>query len=487
MKPVQVFLFMVTLFLCLGVISLVFPREGIRVGEIYTVDYPSLKDLFTLDTIQEKDFTFVFENEFDIDSLELAAKIKRDSTRQARAKDSIRQWQLKLHYPSDDKSLLHALFQTLEKTNTSGKTRIMHYGDSQIEGDRITGYLRHKLQNKFGGNGPGLVASVPLVKSAGIKQAYSDNWQRYTLYGKQDSTVTHNRYGPLASFGRFTPIIPDSVKTDSLFTDTTTHTGWITFEPSGITYPKTRHYERMKLLMGNIEAPLTFRIYSADSLLEEKIIPPNDGPLLAIERAVSDQQPLRLEFESKTSPDVYGISLEGNKGIIVDNIAMRGSSGTLFRKINRALLAQSFNQFDIKLLILQFGGNVMPYIDNFKECEQYGRWFESQLVLLKGMIPDVAIIVIGPSDMGTFINGEYESYDLLDEVRDALKEATFNQGGVYWDLLEAMGGKGAMKAWVEANPSLAAKDYVHFNHRGAEKVAQMFYNALIADYNAYKD
>jgi uncharacterized protein YehS (DUF1456 family) len=28
--------------------------------------------------------------------------------------------------------------------------RIIHYGDSQIEGDRIISFLRNKIQNKFG-------------------------------------------------------------------------------------------------------------------------------------------------------------------------------------------------------------------------------------------------------------------------------------------------------------------------------------------------
>ena len=128
----------------------------------------------------------------------------------------------------------------------------------------------------------------------------------------------------------------------------------------------------------------------------------------------------------------------------------------------------------------------MPYMDSEKECVQYGKWFESQMRYLKNLVPDASFIVIGPSDMGTFEDGEYKSYPLLPKVRDELKKATFNQNGVYWDMMEAMGGTGAMEAWVTANPPLAGKDYVHFNLKGAAKVAQMFYNALIEDYNQYE-
>ena len=129
----------------------------------------------------------------------------------------------------------------------------------------------------------------------------------------------------------------------------------------------------------------------------------------------------------------------------------------------------------------------MPYIDDRKECEQYGSWFKSQMLHLQKLIPDVSIIVIGPSDMGKYENGEYNSYPLLPVVRDELKKATFEIGGAYWDMMEAMGGPNSMDAWVNATPALAGRDYVHFNHNGAQKVAQMFYNALIKDYNEYKN
>ena len=49
-----------------------------------------------------------------------------------------------------------------------------------------------------------------------------------------------------------------------------------------------------------------------------------------------------------------------------------------------------------------------------------------------------------------------------------------------------MGGEGTMKQWVEATPSLASKDYTHFNARGAKKVAHLIYNKLMDEYAQYK-
>jgi lysophospholipase L1-like esterase len=49
-----------------------------------------------------------------------------------------------------------------------------------------------------------------------------------------------------------------------------------------------------------------------------------------------------------------------------------------------------------------------------------------------------------------------------------------------------MGGENSMPNWVNANPPLAFKDYIHFNDQGAKKVAQLFTDALIDEYNKYK-
>jgi lysophospholipase L1-like esterase len=49
-----------------------------------------------------------------------------------------------------------------------------------------------------------------------------------------------------------------------------------------------------------------------------------------------------------------------------------------------------------------------------------------------------------------------------------------------------MGGANSMPNWVNANPPLASKDYVHFNDQGAKKVAQLFTDALLDEISKSK-
>ncbi len=144
-----------------------------------------------------------------------------------------------------------------------------------------------------------------------------------------------------------------------------------------------------------------------------------------------------------------------------------------------------YSDLDVKLLILQYGGNVLPNLKDAEEAAQYGRFFGAQIARFKKMIPGVSIIVIGPSDMSIKDGEHYVTRPYLEEVRDAMKTNALAQGAVFWDMYAAMGGRNSMVSWVEADPPLAATDYTHFSPQGAKKVAELFYTALINDFAAY--
>lgn len=54
---------------------------------------------------------------------------------------------VRIDYPENKVAFL----ETLRSQFTSGNCRIVHYGDSQLEGDRISAYVRNRLQGLYGG------------------------------------------------------------------------------------------------------------------------------------------------------------------------------------------------------------------------------------------------------------------------------------------------------------------------------------------------
>ncbi|MFQ5334640.1 MAG: GDSL-type esterase/lipase family protein [Flavobacteriales bacterium] len=470
MKPQQVFVFIVVVLLLLGGISAIFPEGGITLREGLKLDFPGLKDIFSTKQAMAAGITHILD--------EGTASAQTDTTRERQIADSLRKIQLQIQYPDGDKSVLYPFFKELDKAHHK-KVRVMHYGDSQIEGDRMTSYIRNALQVKFGGYGPGMIPATQFVRSLSINQEASENWKRYTIFGKKDTSIKHNRYGVLGSFARFIPA-------DRMETDTTMVEAWLKMGKSRLGYGRTRSFSYCKMFFGNNNKPVLLKLEMDGQTVNSEILWPDTKLKTITWHFSSTPERFTLRFKGRDSPDIYGFSLENKTGVAVDNIAMRGSAGTIFSKMDRELLRQMYDTLDVKLLIMQFGGNVMPYIRSEKKCDSYGRWFESQLRRLKALIPGVCIIVIGPSDMSVKEQGNYITYPYLEAVRDAMKQAAFNTGSAFWDMYEAMGGENSMPAWVKHDPPLAASDYTHFSPSGIKKIAQWFNRSLMEDYAAYK-
>ena len=176
-----------------------------------------------------------------------------------------------------------------------------------------------------------------------------------------------------------------------------------------------------------------------------------------------------------------------DSGIVVHNLAMRGSSGTLFRQLHREQFVEQLHALNTELVILQYGGNTVPYITEVKAAKRYGGWFASQIKLFQQSLPGVPILVIGPSDMARKSGTLMETYPQLTWVRDALKEAAWDTNALYWDVFEVMGGPGSMAAWVQSEPALASADHIHFTPRGAKQIAELLRQSIQAEWTLWQN
>jgi hypothetical protein len=503
-KPPGILAFVFSVMTVLFLLSVVFPEEGIRIGEKTTLRYLTLGEILGSDTVHYADISNILASSQAISDSAYQAMLESvpgDQVEGTRSSitgmhdlygndtpaDTLRadEESLKLlvhpiEYPEGDRTLLYPFFRRMrDLSHTRGKLRIMHYGDSQIEGDRMTSFIRYKLQDRFGGSGIGIQPVVQLYGyQISLRHTASEEWERYTAFGRVDSTLEHNRYGALGSFTRFSPY-PDS--TGSAAGDTIMHEAWISLEQSRRTYRLTRMFRQVKLYYGNATEPVFFEVYADDDLYDADFLEVSEGLRTRSWSFTETPEELRFRFSSECSPDFYGISLDHDWGLNVDNVPLRGSAGLVFSKIDADLLKQMYNVLNVRLLILQFGGNVVPYLkDNFG---YYERLLYRELSSLKSLVPDLQIIVIGPADMSLKDKDCFVSYPNLENIRDAMRKAAFRADCAFWDMYSAMGGHNSMPSWVYAQPPLASSDFVHFNERGARVLAEMFYNAFINDYD----
>ena len=483
MKPTKILLFILIVFALLAGAILLTPNSGVKAGG-FTFYMPTFSEMFFSDGDAIVDVSKIIEGQFDIDSLldlevdsvnieSVEKKIQRASY------DSLVQKIQKIEINEEGRQNLARFFDKIKKDSTA---RVMHYGDSQIEGDRITSYIRNKLQTKFGGTGLGLRPAVqPYDYIFSAVQTNSDNWKRYPIYGKVDSLVEHSRYGVMGVFSRFAVLTSDSIP----FRDSVVYEAELSISKSNIAYNRAKVYKRMRLFYGNAKRSVSFELVVRDDTVYSGVLRPNLDFGVITCNLPDGTDEISIKFLGWDSPDIFGVELGDISGITVDNIALRGSSGTIFTKADFAVSKKMYNSLQPNLFILQFGGNVMPYIKTQKAINSYGRWFTSQIKRIKQLCPNAAILVIGPSDMSTKKKDKYVTYEYLPAVVDALRQAALSTGSGYWDMYGAMGGYNSMPSWVNAEPELARPDYTHFSARGARLIASMFYNAFILEYNNY--
>jgi len=373
---------------------------------------------------------------------------------------------LLLHGNSSAFASLSTFFSKLNAPERSPSLHVFHFGDSQIEGDRITGELRSKWQQTWGGSGPGFLSPAQPLPSLSAKQRWSNGWNRYTRFGKVNDAILHNRYGIMASFAKYTQV-----------EDTTSQ--WVEFSPHPRGFKKNRIFDEIHLLFGQTtdgtKATITINgdtidasRLRQDSLHSHVVI---DMPTDSIN--TTPYESLRIGFEGD-SPEFHAVGLWSRTGIAVHNVAMRGSSGTLFRQLNRAQLKMQLKSVRTEMILLQYGGNAVPYLEDSAAVRRFGGWFASQIRLFQSIVPNAPIIVIGPSDMCLKVGTRMQTYPMLPYMRDVLKQKAMDENALYWDVFEVMGGAGSMAAWFGSSPSLASADHVHFTPRGAREIAGLF-------------
>ena len=96
----------------------------------------------------------------------------------------------RIYLPGDDYTFFDEVFREFEQARKRGTTlRVAHYGDSQIEMDRISSDLRDALQERFGGIGTGMFPALSNVPSASIFKSASGGWSIIRCTGTRRPSV----------------------------------------------------------------------------------------------------------------------------------------------------------------------------------------------------------------------------------------------------------------------------------------------------------
>ena len=458
MKARQVLIFFLGVFALMGVLWLAVPADGVPLGPL------NLRFASYQRSLQD-----ARERRVNVDSVLAAA-----AARFQMEEDTLQFYRKflyenpdRIYLPGDDYTFFDPLFRELEQAGKQ-TVRVVHYGDSQIEMDRITQDLREGLQSRFGGCGTGFFPALSNVPSASVGKSASGNFVQYTMYG--DSTTqraAHSRYGLLAQVVQLSG------------------PGVVSIRATQNKYARegVKSFTRVSLLYGRPGKGFSARVVS-DTLKPQPVLTEGaNGVFLLTWTFPREVEKATLYLGD--SAEIYAVGADSPLGVAVDNVPLRGCSGTIFHRITPLLMADCLALTHTRLIILQFGGNYMPVVHSTQIIEQYQEQIAREIQYFHTVAPQAKLLFIGPSDMGKSVNGRIVTWPRLPELVDSLKVTALRNDAAYWDLYRMMGGENSMAQWVKHVPAYAGPDYIHFTPAGAKVVGETLSRSFLTYYDFY--
>ena len=422
MRPYKVLIFIACVMVCLAALCEVLPGR-IAYGDT-ELRWPTLAEVLETEEAYPQPLP---EEEGSIIALDTIAPSPAPlPSLQGRTEERLPIPKVAVDSTTDSRVFLQTFYASLSEAD-SKRIRVMHYGDSQIEEDRMTLQIRKALQAKYGGSGVGLMPLAQTIPSMSERQQLfmngrlvhpSSGPRRYFVYGFKRDQRTDRKYGVMGQMSQMDDsLVPGSEQIMAVCT------------------PKDNkaRYTRWQVF--------------ADSTIQHTL----SGDTVWLEG----------------KGNVYGLSQESETGVIVDNIPMRGCLGTVFTKMDSTQLADFYREQNVRLIILQFGGNAIPYNQKPGTIHGIVRSLREQVRFIKSCAPQASILFIGPSDMQTQEDGAWRTYPMVPYMDKLLNKMALEEHIAYFSLFRWMGGSGSMKKWQEAG--LAGSDGIHFYRSGARK------------------
>ena len=339
-------------------------------------------------------------------------------------------------------------------------TRILHYGDSTIASDFISGTVRRRLQSRFGDAGHGFILAA-------------NPWQWYF-----HNDVFHTSEGSWAASRLAGPTAPDGMYGLGGVSFTSYGGGIATFgtATNGDFGRRVSRYDVYYLEQpggGNVEVttrgspPERFSTRGTAKVSRVHVVHAQDGESRLTVRAVGGGQ-VRL----------FGVALERDEpGVVYDALGSHAAMASHWQRQDRAHWKEQLDLRDASLVVFQYGTNESELAK--LEPDAYERAFGDLVDEVKAAAPGASVLVVSPLDRADWQGGRMPTKPVILDLVSIQKRVALAHGVAFWNTFEAMGGEGSLGRWVRTRPQLAGMDLTHPTPRGAEVVGDLLSDALV--------
>ena len=277
MSRVKVLLFIIAVYAILAGLCLIVPEDGIELGGV-SLQFPGIKEVASSLAPKAKQPASPSPEEL-LEQRLSEIRVAENNKFKSYFKDN----PARIHFPDDDVTLFDPFFRALDNAGNKS-VRILHYGDSQIEEDRISSTIRSGLQSKFGGGGPGLMPFGRPYYTISASQSSTANLYRYLVFG-EGGRRRDGRYGIMGQCARMDTSVY-----------TTINSGKKSTSPS-------KHFQRLTLLAGNIGGSLNVKCNGKQYKLQN-VSDPSGVARIVVDLPDSSTS---VRFSAWGSADIYGM------------------------------------------------------------------------------------------------------------------------------------------------------------------------------------
>jgi len=358
----------------------------------------------------------------------------------------------------NDYSSVSGFFTKLKQTKTH-KLKVLHIGDSHVQADIFTGYIRNEMQNIFGDGGRGFVfpyaaasthAAYDYKTSCKGKWDFSRNIQPYPVYDMGITGATVHTEDSSASFKLI--FNKGALKNN--------------FNVLKLYCKRAPESYNLKLKASGVTSPLYIDCNSFNEKLYLEIKLPAASDTL--EFFINKTDTAQKYFEC------YGLMIETSEdnGLLYNSVGINGAGLASIMKEN--LLLYQLSELKPDLVVLDLGLNDF-YKVPFKSDE-----IEKNLCNIIDIIerasPDASIILCDGQDVyyQYWDEGNCKTYASL------MREIAFRKGCAFYDYYYVSGGQYSMMKWLYSQ--LARYDKVHLTAPGYYVRGELFCNALLNSY-----
>ncbi len=364
---------------------------------------------------------------------------------------------------------LAGFYRALERTVNqapNGVTRIVHFGDSIVTSDYVSGTLRRKFQKQFGDSGHGymlLANAWPAYFHNDVDRFSSSGWLVSRIVGPLAPDGLYGLGGvsfraPPGSRARFGTAKKGSYgKRVSRFE---------------ILYLETPGGGKARVNLDG-EEHLVLDTNAEQKRVVSKVIEVPDGP--------HDLEIVTISGYTRG----FGVVMErSSPGVVYDAIGIQGARIRFLDKQDDDHWAQQLRWRDPHLLIYQFGANESG--DGFAyPMDEYYTTMKTVLDQGKRAVPDAGCLVIAAMDRAEKKGTAMRTMPVIPAIVKEQRRAAAAAGCAFWNTYEAMGGPGSMAAWVQRG--LGQADLTHPTGSGSEVLASWVFNALMQSFKEYRE